>query len=122
MTTRKFGFTTRQLHSATNADPATAAVTCAASRVMRGYVDIAETVPGTGTPPTDLYDIVLADANGVIALDARIRVAPAPSGGSPLAIAPYPRELAGTANDGPALEKAVNKVHAKYEALSKIFE
>ncbi len=32
------------------------------------------------------------------------------------------RELAGTANDGPALEKAVNKVHAKYEALSKIFE
>ena len=34
---------------------------------------------------------------GVIALDARIRVAPAPSGASRLAIAPYPRELAGTA-------------------------
>jgi hypothetical protein len=30
--------------------------------------------------------------------------------------------LAGTGNDGPALEKAVDKVHAKYEALTKIFE
>jgi acetyltransferase len=40
---------------------------------------------------------LLADPNGVVALDARIRVAPAPSGASRLAIAPYPRELAGTA-------------------------
>lgn len=30
--------------------------------------------------------------------------------------------LAATGNDGPALEKAVNKVHARYEALTKIFE
>lgn len=30
--------------------------------------------------------------------------------------------LAGTGSDGPALEKAVNQLHAKYEALSKIFE
>jgi acetyltransferase len=37
---------------------------------------------------------LLADPNGLIALDARIRVAPAPSGASRLAIAPYPRELA----------------------------
>jgi acetyltransferase len=37
---------------------------------------------------------LLADAAGVIAVDARIRVAPAPSGASLLAIAPYPRELA----------------------------
>ena len=39
---------------------------------------------------------LLADPNGVIALDARIRVAPAAPGVSRLAIAPYPRELAGT--------------------------
>jgi acetyltransferase len=40
---------------------------------------------------------LLADAHGVIAIDARIRVAPALAAGSArLAIAPYPRELAST--------------------------
>jgi acetyltransferase len=37
---------------------------------------------------------LLADAAGVIALDARLRIAPTPSSGSArLAIAPYPKEL-----------------------------
>ena len=37
---------------------------------------------------------LLADAAGVVALDARLRIAPAPSSGSArLAIAPYPKEL-----------------------------
>jgi acetyltransferase len=37
---------------------------------------------------------LLADPTGVVAVDARIRVTPAASGASRLAIAPYPRELA----------------------------
>lgn len=40
------------------ADPATGAVTCAASTVLRGWVFLAETDPGA-TAPTALYDIAL---------------------------------------------------------------
>jgi len=50
---------------------------------------------------------LLADAHGVIAIDARIRVAPAQAAGSArLAIAPYPKELATTAQlrDGSTIE------------------
>ena len=50
---------------------------------------------------------LLADAHGVIAIDARIRVAPALAAGSArLAIAPYPRELASTERlcDGSTVE------------------
>jgi acetyltransferase len=50
---------------------------------------------------------LLADAAGVIAIDARIRVGPARgAGASRLAIAPYPKELAGTERlqDGSEIE------------------
>ena len=50
---------------------------------------------------------LLADAVGVIAVDARIRVGPAAApGAARLAIAPYPKELAGSARlrDGTAIE------------------
>jgi acetyltransferase len=50
---------------------------------------------------------LLADAHGVIAIDARIRVAPALAAGSArLAIAPYPKELATTERlrDGSTIE------------------
>jgi acetyltransferase len=65
------------------------------------------------------FDInpLLADANGVIALDARIRVAPAPSGVSRLAIAPYPRELAGPARLRDGIEIDLRPIRPEDEAL-----
>ena len=65
------------------------------------------------------FDInpLLADPNGVIALDARIRVAPAPSGVSRLAIAPYPRELAGRARLRDGTEIDLRPIRPEDEAL-----
>jgi acetyltransferase len=60
---------------------------------------------------------LLADTAGVIALDARIRVAPAPSGALLLAIAPYPRELAGTARLRDGTEIALRPIRPEDETL-----
>jgi acetyltransferase len=60
---------------------------------------------------------LLADPNGVIALDARIRVAPAPTGASRLAIAPYPRELAGTTRLRDGAEIDLRPIRPEDEAL-----
>jgi acetyltransferase len=60
---------------------------------------------------------LLADAAGVVALDTRIRVAPAPPGISRLAIAPYPRELAGTARLRDGTEIALRPIRPEDEPL-----
>src|SRR3954454_9921147 len=60
---------------------------------------------------------LLADETGIIAIDARVRVAPAPSGASRLAIAPYPRELAGRARLRDGTEIDLRPIRPEDEAL-----
>jgi len=78
----------RLLRSARGRAPANAeALNLALMRVAQMIVDIPEIVEMDINP-------LLADANGVLALDARIRVRPAESDGAGrLSIRPYPREL-----------------------------
>jgi acetyltransferase len=91
-------------------------------RLLQGYrgrpaaaIDaIAEVLIRLGQIAADLPEIreldinpLIADAEGVVALDARIRVAPAMQpGAARLAIAPYPAELAGRErlHDGTAVD------------------
>ena len=78
------------------------------SHLLAGYRDrppadinaVAVTLCHISQLVTDIAEVVeldinplLADANGVMALDARIRVAPVPAKGRRLAIRPYPKEL-----------------------------
>jgi acetyltransferase len=91
-------------------------------RLLQGYrgkpaaaiATIAEVLIRVGQIAADLPEIseldinpLLADADGVIALDARMRVAPAePPGAARLAIAPYPAELVSleTLRDGTTVQ------------------
>ncbi|MGE3783952.1 MAG: GNAT family N-acetyltransferase, partial [Alphaproteobacteria bacterium] len=60
---------------------------------------------------------LLADPAGVIALDARMRIAPSLSGASRLAIAPYPRELAGPTRLRDGAEIDLRPIQPEDEAL-----